>query len=62
MALATSIAEDVRALSDDAREAVLAATPVPIRLRLEELSAFQVFMDTAANAPDMPQLTRFRLA
>jgi hypothetical protein len=58
LALATSIAEDVRALSDGAREAVLAATLVPIRLRLEELSAFQAFMDTAANVPDMPQLTR----
>lgn len=57
-ALATSIEGDVVALPAGVRAAVLSATPVPLRERLDELKAFQAFMDLASGAFDMPQLTR----
>jgi hypothetical protein len=58
VALATSIAADVRALPAGARISVLEATPVAIRHRVDELKAFQAFMDAAGNVPDTPYLTR----
>lgn len=59
--LASSIAAEVRALRPEARAAVLSATPVPLRQRLDELKAFQDFMDMASDIPNMPPLMRAQL-
>jgi hypothetical protein len=58
LTLATSIAEDVRALSAEARAAVIASTPVSLRQRLDELAAFQIFMDDVATTRSRPHLVR----
>jgi hypothetical protein len=57
-AVATSIAEDAHALSAEARAAVFAATPVGLRQRLDELVAFQAFMEEVAIARSQPHLVR----
>jgi len=57
-ALATSIAEDVCALPQDVRAAVLSSTPISLGQRLDELRAFQAFMDMASGIPDKPHLRR----
>jgi hypothetical protein len=57
-ALATTIAEDVRALPEDLRRAVISSTPVALKERLDELIAFQSFMDIASAIPNRPALTR----
>lgn len=57
-ALATAIASDVRGLSPKTRASLLSATPVPLKQRVEELVAFQAFMDAAASIKGVPSLTR----
>jgi hypothetical protein len=56
--LATSIERDVNALPADVRAAALRATPVSLRERLDELTAFQGFMDMASGVCRMPPLAR----
>lgn len=46
----TMIAAEVRFLDSPSRAAVLAASPVPLEARLEELVAFQEWMDLASGA------------
>jgi hypothetical protein len=44
--LGTKIASDVRFLSSDAKAEIAAASPISVRERLQELRAFQGWMDT----------------
>lgn len=57
-ALATAISADVRGLSAETRASLVSATPVPLKQRIDELVAFQAFMDTAASIKGAPSLTR----
>jgi hypothetical protein len=43
--LATTITKEVAALPDDAKERVKAASQIPLTIRIEELMAFQGWMD-----------------
>jgi hypothetical protein len=56
--VATMIAAEVRFLKPSQRAEIFAASPVPLHDRLEELSAFQAFMDTASRIRGNPSLTR----
>jgi len=56
--LATSIAADVRFLSADAKAKLRAASPVPLRERLDELKAFQGWMDYVGKTAPSPYITR----
>jgi hypothetical protein len=56
--VATTVAAEVRFLEPSQRAAVFAASPVPLHNRLEELTAFQAFMDTASRIRGDPALTR----
>ena len=56
--VASSIAAEVRALSADQRFAIQNESPVPIAKRLEELSAFQGWMDLAHHLSPDPHVTR----
>jgi len=47
--LGTKIASDVRFLPRDAKAEIAGASPVPVRDRLQELQAFQGWMDTVAK-------------
>jgi hypothetical protein len=47
--LATKIASEVRFLSIGAKAEIAGASPVPVRDRLQELQAFQGWMDTVAK-------------
>ena len=47
--LGTKIASDVRFLPRDAKAEIAGASPVPVRDRLQELKAFQGWMDTIAK-------------
>ncbi|HUY36956.1 MAG TPA: hypothetical protein VMV69_29830 [Pirellulales bacterium] len=60
--LATTITKEVAALSDDAKQRVKDASPIPLNIRLEELVAFQGFMDLvrATSAPH-PVVVRAQL-
>jgi hypothetical protein len=57
-ALATTIASDVRGLSAETRASLVSATPVPLKGRVDELVAFQDFMDTASAIEGVPVLAR----
>lgn len=57
-ALATSIEEDVIGLPAEVRALVISATPVALRERLDELKAFQAFMDVASGSFGMPHVVR----
>ena len=48
--LGTKIASDVRFLPRDAKAEIAAASPIAVRERLQELNAFQGWMDTVANS------------
>ncbi len=48
--VATTIAAEVRFLDQQSRTSVLEASPVPLAARLDELVAFQAWMDLAASA------------
>ena len=43
--LATTITKEVASLSEDAKEQVRAASQIPLKIRIEELKAFQGWMD-----------------
>lgn len=58
-ALATSIREDVSALPQTVRAEALVSSTVPLRRRLDEISAFQAFMDALQTSRDpSPGLVR----
>jgi hypothetical protein len=59
--VATSIAADARFLEPTARAAIFAASPVPLRDRIEELTTFQAFMDTASAVRGRPAVTRAQI-
>ena len=56
--LATTIASDVRFLSPDQKAEIKAASPVSLADRLDELQAFQGWMDIAHNMRDNPFVNR----
>jgi len=56
--LASAIAQDVSALSPEARVELLASGPVSARDRLDELTGFQAFMDFVRTSPVNPALVR----
>ena len=56
--VATLVAADVRFLPINAKTEIREATPVAVEARLDELRAFQAWMDTASNARGSPQVTR----
>src|SRR5713101_3556353 len=56
--LATKIASDVRFLSPDVKAEIAAASPVALRDRLQELRAFQTWMDMVANSNTSPFVVR----
>jgi hypothetical protein len=56
--LATTIASDVRFLSLEQKAAIKAASPVPLADRLDELQAFQGWMDQARTIRNNPYVTR----
>lgn len=56
--VATSIAAETRFFGPAARAAIVAASPVPLRDRITELTAFQAFMDYVPRASTNPALTR----
>lgn len=57
-ALATSIAHDVHGLSPSTKRAIIAASPVQLEARLDELVAFQAFMDEMSAMSHGPHLVR----
>jgi hypothetical protein len=56
--VATLVAAEVRFLEPSERAAVFAASPVPLHNRLDELTAFQAFMDAASRTRGNGPLTR----
>ena len=56
--LATAIAADVRFLSVEAKAEIRDASPVPLRDRLDELQAFQGWMDFVGKTAPSPFTTR----
>jgi hypothetical protein len=48
-ALATCVAAEVRFLPSDAKAQIIGASPVPIRARLDELRAFQGWMESVGG-------------
>lgn len=56
--LATMIAAEVRFLSPEQKAEIKSASPIAVEDRLEELSAFQGWMDQAGNVPDNPSVVR----
>jgi hypothetical protein len=56
--LATTIASDVRFLSLEQKAEIKAASPVPLVDRLDELEAFQGWMDQASTIRNNPYITR----
>lgn len=56
--LATKIASEVRFLQGDAKLEIANASPVPLRDRLQELKAFQGWMEIAGRAGSSPYVVR----
>jgi hypothetical protein len=56
--VATTVAADVRFLPADAKARIALASPVPLRVRFDEMIAFQTFMDLVNRAPPQPAVTR----
>ncbi len=56
--VATLVAAEVRFLEPGARAEVHAAGPVPLKDRLDELQAFQAWMDIASTVRGSPAVTR----
>lgn len=54
--LATILASEVRFLPSNVKAEVAAASPVPIAHRLEELSAFQLWMDQVRDTRNPPSV------
>jgi hypothetical protein len=49
--LATTIAQEVAGLPDEAKQRVRDASPIPLKIRIEELVAFQGWMDLVHAIP-----------
>jgi hypothetical protein len=56
--LATTIAADVRSLSQEQKSEIRSKSPVPLEDRLSELQAFQGWMDQARTVQNNPFVTR----
>ena len=56
--LATTIAADVRFLSEEKKELIRSASPVPLEDRLDELRAFQNWMEQSSSIQRNPAVTR----
>jgi hypothetical protein len=56
--LATAIATEVRQLSDDVRREIKDASPISLKDRIDELIAFQRWMDIVQNSPTHPSIVR----
>jgi len=56
--LATTISIEISTLPFEAKQRIIGATPVPLSDRLEELQAFQNWMDYAKKIKDNPALIR----
>lgn len=56
--LATTIAADIRFLPQEQKDKIKEASVIPLADRLEELVAFQEFMDKAGNIRGNPAMTR----
>lgn len=56
--LATTIASDIRFLTTDAKALIAAASPVQLHDRLQELTAFQGWMDTVHQSKVSPFVAR----
>jgi hypothetical protein len=56
--LATTIADDIRFLSIDQKDEIKEASPVSLADRLDELQAFQGWMDQASTVHNNPFITR----
>jgi hypothetical protein len=56
--LATAIANDVRWLDPESKEAIKRASPVPISARYDELIAFQSWMDIVHSSSPPPPVVR----
>jgi hypothetical protein len=56
--LATTIAGDIRFLPVEKKEKIKQVTPIKLEHRLDELQAFQAFMDLAGTVRDNPGVTR----
>ncbi|MEO0556770.1 MAG: hypothetical protein AAF170_01170 [Bacteroidota bacterium] len=58
MALATAISTDIEALPSESKSRINRASPVPVQDRLEELQAFQMWMDLVNNTEGHPAVNR----
>ncbi len=56
--LASGISEQVTKLADDAKQRVRSASPFPLSVRIEELQAFQAWMDLAGGSTLHPAVSR----
>jgi hypothetical protein len=56
--LATNIAAEIRFLPEIAKNDIVAASPVPLTDRLQELRAFQGWMEAVRHSPQSPYVTR----
>ena len=56
--LATTIASDVRFLPLDVKSAIKTASPIALRHRIEELQAFQAWMDNLTGKDTAPPVVR----
>jgi hypothetical protein len=56
--LGTTIASDVRFLPLDVKQEIASASPVPVRARVEELTAFQAWMDRSRGKALKPPAVR----
>lgn len=56
--LATKIAGDVRFLPTEVKAEITVASPIPLSDRLQELQAFQGWMDLARQSPASPFIVR----
>jgi len=56
--VATTVAAEVRFLDPASKQTVLAASPIPLMSRIEELQAFQAWMDIASGVIKNPAVTR----
>jgi hypothetical protein len=60
--VATTIAREVAGLPDEAKQRVKDASQIPLAIRIEELKAFQGFMDLLRGSGPHPVVTRAQVA